>query len=440
MVAGRARKHAHHTVKLDKPRDTRILKSGVIYGANAAGKSNLVKAIDYARWMVIRGNRPKESIPVYPYRFSPECRSKPSTFSFEFSTGDSSYIYGFSLDSQQIHEEWLYEIRATTEQMLFERETSEDGETTVEFNLSLNAEDTQFVEFTARGTRANQLFLTETIERNITYFEHIDNWFRHALVIVHPDSKRRSFLIQFMMESDFQSRFKKLLKQFDTGISDLRLEKIDFNNLPVPDEIASEIRNDMLNEGESDDSALSTLEGDGLRYLLSLDGNKIIAQKIMTGHGIQTEEGNEDTVYLEVFEESDGTQRLFDILPGLMDLLDGEKVFIIDELDRSLHPHLTRNILALFLAATDNKSQLIVTTHDATLLDLDLLRRDEIWFVEKKGSGASDIYSLEEYAPRHDTDIRKGYLLGRYGAIPFINTHRLLNDDTGDEYAEEENV
>ncbi|MDQ7033693.1 MAG: AAA family ATPase [Anaerolineae bacterium] len=141
--------------------------------------------------------------------------------------------------------------------------------------------------------------------------------------------------------------------------------------------------------------------------------------KITTAHKV---EGEDNPIYLEVSEESDGTQRLFDIIPGLMDLIDGEKVFIIDELDRSLHPHLTRNILELFLKGKNNRSQLIVTTHEASLLNLDLLRRDEIWFIEKDRNGKSSAYSLEDFTPRKDKDIRKGYLLGRYGSIPFLST------------------
>lgn len=427
MVAGKTRQHPEQKLKLKKPNNLSVVKAGVIYGANASGKSNLVKAIAYARERIITGTRLKQLIPFNPFRFAKDCQSKPSEFTFEFSTNDMSYVYGFSLDAQRIHEEWLYEITATSERQIFERKTSADKKTTVVFNLKFDSKDDEdFLRFTARGTRPNQLFLTESIERNVEHFADVYNWFRNSLVIVYPDSKRRGLSAEFMDEGNFKQRFENLLKQFDTGISGIELQKIDLDSEPALQPIASDIRYDLRNlaHGNIEGIAISFAAPTGQYYLFfASEGSEIQSWKMITAHKV---EGEDDPIYLEVNEESDGTQRLFDIIPGLMDLMDGEKVFIIDELDRSLHPHLTRNILELFLKGKNNKSQLIVTTHEASLLDLNLLRRDEIWFIEKDGNGKSSAYSLEEYAPRYDMDIRKGYLLGRYGSIPFLNTEIAL--------------
>jgi uncharacterized protein len=421
MVAGKTRQHSEHKLELKRPSNLKVLKAGIIYGANASGKSNLVKAIDYARDRILEGTRPKQLIPFNPFRFARDCQSKPSKFMFEFSTGDTSYNYGFSLDAQRIHEEWLYEITATSEHPLFERKTSKNHETEVDFNIKFdNKDDENFLHFTARGTRPNQLFLTESIERNVKYLADVDKWFRQSLVIVFPDSRIQSLPLQFLNENDFKHKFPNMLKQFDTSISGIKLQNVDLDSEPIPQIILDDIKQDLLEATNDEQGGVATLEAsNGQRYLFRISEiGTIEALKMMTAHKV---DGEDDPIYLEVSEESDGTQRLFDIIPGLMDLMDGEKVFIIDELDRSLHPHLTRNILELFLKARGNKSQMIVTTHEASLLDLDLLRRDEIWFIEKDRNGKSSAYSLEEFNPRKDKDIRKGYLLGRYGSIPFLN-------------------
>lgn len=137
----------------------------------------------------------------------------------------------------------------------------------------------------------------------------------------------------------------------------------------------------------------------------------------MTAH--DSDDGEE--VLFDINEESDGTQRLLDIAPGLLDIFSTEKTYIIDELDRSLHADITTSIFKAFLNNTsDIHSQLIVTTHETNLLDLELIRRDEIWFVQKNKQGESSLYSLEEYQPRFDKDVRRGYLAGRFGGIPML--------------------
>ena len=139
----------------------------------------------------------------------------------------------------------------------------------------------------------------------------------------------------------------------------------------------------------------------------------------MTVHKLPSQK---DSVLFEIYEESDGTQRLFDLIPALIELSNNDRVFVIDEVDRSLHPNLTKSLIEYFLLNSKGlKNQLILTSHESSLLDLKLLRKDEIWFTEKRPSGSTSLYSLEEYKPRFDKEIRKGYLQGRFGAIPLIS-------------------
>jgi len=139
--------------------------------------------------------------------------------------------------------------------------------------------------------------------------------------------------------------------------------------------------------------------------------------KIVIAHEITD---THEEVPFDLKDESDGTVRLIDLIPALADLCDHEKLYLIDELDRSMHAQLTRAFMEYFFSCSTSRSQILATTHELDLLDLELLRKDEIWFVEKDSASASHLYSLEEFKPRFDKDIRKGYLQGRFGGIPII--------------------
>jgi len=155
---------------------------------------------------------------------------------------------------------------------------------------------------------------------------------------------------------------------------------------------------------------------DGQRYFAKKEAEQLKIYKLLLRHRDETCGSD---ILFEMDEESDGTLRLLDLIPMLYPGNGRNSVVIIDELDRSLHPSLSHEFISAFLQL-DNQKQIIVTTHEANLLDLDLVRRDEVWFVEKDSRGNSSVYSLEEFSPRYDKDIRKGYMLGRFGAIPFI--------------------
>jgi hypothetical protein len=426
MLAGKPRSHPHHVIKSGKKGLPKALKAGVIYGANASGKSNLIKAMRFAQRLVIRGTKRRRAINITPFKFHSAYGSKPSKFEFEFSCKARFYNYGFLLDSDRIHEEWLYEITPSTEKMIFERKTSPEGETHVEFdNIRFEtAKDREFLEFVARGTRANQLFLTETLDRDVPYFEDVYNWFDNSLVIVFPDTRREGLELE-VTDQEFREALQETLQLFDTGISGIELTDFDFEEDPRIPEVVRQDISETLSANKRDDARVTLRGPEGESYLLFLDeANELRALKLMTAHRL---EDDDSIVLLEVGEESDGTQRMLHLIPALMELLNSEKVIIIDELDRSLHPHISYQFIELFLnTKPEHRSQLIVTTHESHLLDLDLLRRDEIWFVEKAQNGASSVYSLEEFAQRNDKVVRKDYMMGRYGAIPLINPAQKL--------------
>jgi AAA15 family ATPase/GTPase len=268
------------------------------------------------------------------------------------------------------------------------------------------------------GTRPNQLFLTESIERGVKHFEIPYSWFDEILTFIFPYTRFEGLEFTIEEDKEFTNLLLKFLQLFNTGISDVVLKKVDIQSTlgDLPERIIS----DLLDDLEVGDKVVLSAPNDR-RYLIHKDQiNEIQVSKVMTKHKMF---GCDDEALLEVAEESDGTQRLIDLIPALIQLLKMDRVFVVDELDRSLHPKLSHIILELFLNnKIQQKSQLIVTTHESSLLNLNLLRRDEIWFVEKDDRGVSSVYSLEEFTPRYDKDVRKGYLLGRFGAIPIVHS------------------
>ncbi len=424
MVAGLPRKHKEHVVGSGKGNDYRTLKTAIIYGANAAGKSNLIKAMSFAQRLIVAGTDEKQAIPVTPFLLDRTMRDKPSRFQFEIKCNSTAYIYGFELDSKQVHSEWLSELRPSSEAMLYERRTDLEGKTTVELGrIPLTEEhDRGFMRFVEIGTRENELFLKKTILNRVEYFKEVYEWFDESLRFVFPNPRSGSVETTNMTHSEFEKDSRDIIQLFDLGIDNVKLEK---SESLLPQSLLQDIA-DMHREVNK--NVAIQFPSQNVYIFVSAD-NDISARKFMTVHKVVQEDREVDEVDFELNDESDGTQRLFELSSALLGLLSGagNRVYVIDELDRRLHPRMTKHIVDIFLANSENQScQMIVTTHESSLLDLDLVRRDEIWFVEKDSSGMSSVYSLEEFAPRYDVDVQKGYLQGRYGAIPIVPSYNVL--------------
>jgi len=412
MIPGRTKQRLDHIVLGGSGRkDIALLRSAVIYGANAAGKSNFVKALGFAKRLVLRGIQARKPIPIKPFKLDANSSAQPSKFEFEIRRNGSDYLYGFEINETQILAEWLHQIKKTTSAIIFERKTDTKEKTFVEFGNNIkfeNKKDKEFLEFVARGTRSNQLFLTESIDREVRYFQDVYEWFE-KLTVVYPESR---YDLDLDVTSESTNAMVKYLEKVGTGICGFDLQRMSpETEIPknVLDDVAKEIK-----PGEQ----ISLMENiRGQRYLVSKSKQgELETSKLMLKHKMV--DCNDDVLF-DTAEESDGTIRLMDLLPIVTKPEKEPRVYVIDELDRSLHPNLCYQLIQDFLAKP-GQSQLIVTTHESNLLTFDLLRRDEIWFVEKDERGATALYSLEEYTPRYDKDIQKGYLLGRFGAIPII--------------------
>lgn len=421
MIAGRPRMHQDHIFRDPKRRGLRLLKTGVIYGANAAGKSNLVKAMAFARNMVLRVKQPNEQIDVTPYRLDMKLEGTPSKFQFEFKAGTKAFTFGFQLDKDHVHSEWLYEIRTSSDVLLFERETKKGGDVNVTLGrLPFTSKHSRaFMELVETSTGSNELFLSKSVQNRVPFFKEIYEWFDDRLRIVFPSPMGAGIETTFKTESEFEQESRDIIRLFDLGIDNLKLEE---SETFLPSSVVKNIA-----EQHRQVSSTVAIQIPALNNYVFLDGeSEPRVRKFTTIHRATREKRD---IEFELDQESDGTQRLFELSSALLGLLsdDGDRVYVIDELDRSLHPRTTISILKMFLANSVNRpSQLIVTTHESSLLDLRLLRRDEIWFVEKDNGGASSLYSLEEFAPRYDSDIESGYLHGRFGAIPIVPSYNIL--------------
>lgn len=425
MIPSRERSHKDQVYKTTQKNTINLLRGAVIYGSNASGKSNLVKAISYAKQLITKGKAPGKPLDLQKFKLDTSTEDVPTKFEFEIQCQDKMYAYGFELMNTYIKEEWLYRIRSKNDELIFQRNSG--LENTFSFGKSIQnlpIEEFQLFDFVAKGTRENQLFLSETINRNLNEFSNIYTWFTRTLKIISPHSKDSGIEFKINEDASFKDYLTKVLDSADTGIKEINSEEISLKTSSSASKYFIDSLTDNLDE---DEGALITDPDSGKRIVLRKSNGELKAFKLSTIH--QCLNGKTEASF-DLEEESDGTRRLIELTPALYEMAhsDESSVHIIDEIDRSLHPHLTRFLVREHLESEKNsKSQLIVTTHETSLLDASLIRRDEIWFIQKDEFGASKLYSLNNFQPRYDKDIRKDYLLGRYGAIPFVGDFRRLN-------------
>ena len=424
IPAKKLKTNKEHVIALNK---VSVLRNATIYGANASGKTNIIDAIRFAKHVITK-KIPMEASKMYCRVFS-ENQEKESKFEFEIYKNGKFYAYGFSLlmSDQIIKSEWLYELLPSknTQTMLFERETDtnrlELGE-----NLMLDEIDTmRFKTYKLDFEDNNTGLLIREMNRNkkmnkeskLTFFRDVFEWFDEDLVTIFPDQPITDF--EYFYGDGGSDKINEIIELFDTGISKVKIEEISVADLKnkIPTKIADDILQSFKNKLE--DSA------DNMKAMMSLRTNTAF-YNIKGARGedpvittIMLEHGNAFSDF-EFSEESDGTRRLFDLLDILISN-EKNKIYVIDELERSLHPKLTYKFLELFFVhLKENNTQLIFTTHESTIMDQELLRRDEIWFVERNKDNVSHLYSLDRFKERYDKKLSKAYLEGRYGAVPVL--------------------
>ena len=363
----------------------KVLKSAAIYGANASGKSNLFKILTLVVLMLRSSNSVdiNAKLPLIPFKLDKGSVNKPSEFEIKFILDETRYVYGFIADKDKIYDEYLYYYPNGRETKIFDRTnineysyTQKDEKILREIEAK-NAQNKFFLATATNWnfdkTKAAYNFLTNGIG-TCNNLEILKNM-AYKMYETNPDYLK-DFAIDFLQKADF-------------NIEDYQISQID-----VPGEFLTAIP----------------------EFITKTLPDKPKAYQVLFKH-------KNSYNYLSIDEESLGTQMIFAFIPFLADSLKNKKVLIIDELDKSLHPFLVQYIVEIFNDAEINKngSQLIFNTHDTNLLDLNILRRDQIWFTEKNSeTGESDLYSLSDFSVRKQENVEKGYMLGRYGAVPFI--------------------
>jgi AAA15 family ATPase/GTPase len=403
----------------------RLMRAAALYGANASGKSNLVKAIGMARDLIVWGILPKATLPARPFRLAPNAPPGPTRFQFDFLVDDIRYSYVLIITTEFVTGEALYRTLPDTsnEELIYEREAPSDGgEHRIVFGPTALAGDDaqkQFAQFIAKGTPKQQPLLTEFVTRNVPGFATIHAWFRRHLAIVFPSTPYINLVRELFESSSLREFYGRMLSAMGTGVHGVRVEKEkDMGLAHLFRDIAEVFRMPKVK-----DVFQALFYSSVVPYIgvdVERDGEDASLFTLFMEHS--TRSG--PTVSFPLAEESDGTQRLIHLLPVLFHGTQGPCT-VIDELDRSLHTALTRRFIEDFMAmASGAQSQLIFTTHDTNLLNKRLLPPASIWFVEKDDDGASHLHSLADYRGGqldHLLDhLEEGYLQGRFGAIPFL--------------------
>ncbi len=410
MVATRERQHGERIPRVPKY-PVRVLPVAAIFGGNASGKTNFFKALEFAQQLVIEGTKPDELIPVEPCIIDDACMDKPSGFKLELLIDELIYEFSFALTTESVIEEKLVKITRNSEYTLYDRKHGN-----IDFDDDLKKKNAN-LNFIFQGTRGNQLLLTNSVSQNMDAFQPVYSWFMNSLVMISPNSIFAPGVVSFDKEHPEYDSMNDALSQLDTGISRLGSKEISLDDANFPEPMKKDLQRNLKPGIMANAVASHTKE----RLTITKIDKKLITKKMVTYHS-KIQGGN---VQFEFSQESDGTQRVVDLLPSFLDIssANSNKVYIIDELDRSLHTLLSRKLIEAYLAgcAKKSRSQLLFTTHDVLLMDQRIIRRDEMWVTERDTNGFSTMFSFSDYKDiRYDKDIKKSYLTGRLGGIPNI--------------------
>ena len=376
--------------------EERVLNSVAIYGANAAGKTNLFKALTTAILMIRKSSQLQKNDRlegIVPFLFDKSMVEKPTSFEFVFTASGIKYIYGFSATPIDVVSEYLYAYFSAKPSTIFER----DGN---EFKFP---KDKRMLDQVAEKNTPNKLFLSTATTWNYDRTEPAYSWFDKG-INTYPEYERLHPIAFEQFEKGEQDKVHQfvieLLKESDINIQDYMIK-----SEPINDQDLIQIFGPLYQAAK--DAKM-------------LEGKK---QNVFMDHLVSNEDGTTSIFRMSMADESKGTENLFLLAPILMRALSTGETVVIDEIERSLHPLLVKYVVSYFNdpVRNPNHAQLIFNTHNLELMSLDIFRRDQIYFVDKSGkTGASEIYSLDEFSVRTEENIKKGYLLGRFGAIPSI--------------------
>lgn len=404
-----------HNLKLDNDNLIKVsdklslLKSKAIYGANASGKSNIVKALAVFIGILATSFKDAEALNIIePFLLSSETENEPTFFQLVFRYENVKYRYGFEATDKEIKSEWLYATLNLREQTLFIRENQK----IIEINSTHYNEGAIIIDFFEAYTeesdkneifRPNSLFLSSVAA--LGYGKLSKSIIRYTSSIILINGLGQNYLYKLAGDSLINPKLKKFIMDFlknaDIGIEDLdKIEKLQ-----------------NTSQSNSNHQNIDSDDGSKKRNIIISKRNKFNANLEKEGFG---------TFHFD-FQESEGTNKMFELGPPIYHSINNGIPLIIDEFDARFHPLITKKIVELFNSPLNKNAQLIFVTHDTNLLSADLLRRDQIDFVEKDKYGASHLYTLVKFKGiRNNASFEKDYIQGKYGAIPFLGNFDTL--------------
>lgn len=408
--------------------DVSVLRTAVIYGANGAGKSCLIRAIGRLQAMVAHGTLPPAaSRDANKYTGAKE----PVTLEIEFKTASDQYSYGVSYCSGTCVEEWLYSTKRTPKCIFKRKSDRTTGKTKISLQPTKkgDAKNKMLVTLLEENIlKGNELLLSKYDVVKETQMKDAYMWIVTQMHVIYPETHSTSIFDNRYSNPLFKQQSEKLITALDLGIDELMLKDEDLESFKMSisewPELVQGVEKIVRKLSKTPDKDMEAMvEASAFTISIRREGDKYFVRRIKSVHKVGA--GNYD---FELKEESDGTQRIFDFLPVVQEVNGMTKTYIIDELDRSLHPSLVKALVERIVTDKNMKGQLIFTTHDAGLLNGNIFRNDEIWFTEKdRETQNTHIYTLDEFKPRTDLNLEKGYLNGRFGAIPFLAKLNELN-------------
>ena len=375
----------------------RLLRSTVMNGPNGSGKSTLIQALRLVRYQVINSQKESQAgdaIDVVPFKLTAASRAADSEFEVTFVEQGVRYEFGFCCNRERVTEEWLIAYPMGRAQKWFHRVfDAEVGKDVYKFSTSFLGGKSRHGLWKEQ-TRSNALFFSTAIQLNNEQLKPAFDWFKSRLQVV--DSVRGfspGYTMQRCGKDEDRKRVVQFMNSADLSIADIQLKETVFSADSLPQGMSAAIRGEFLKD---------------------MAGKKFLEPRFF-----HKDVNTAEAVEFDEAEESDGTRALFAIAGPWLDVLENERVLVVDELDTSLHPLLVHHLVRR-LHHEGTKAQLIFTTHDTTLLSQKLLRRDQVWFMENDDKSATRLYPLSDYSPRETEAIERGYLNGRYGGIPFL--------------------
>ena len=419
MFTNKSQRHLSHKRSVAK---VSYLKMAALYGANGAGKSNLVKSMHLLKAVVMNGSLPSY-VSELKYKLDKACKDRPSSVAVEFVANGVIYYYTITFDGTGIWYELLSETLPNgDDRRIFEREYQE-GKESICFHdgFADDAKNRLFIEVLEEKFLARKdvllTMLQEKYGKDFPDTALAYGWFSDTLNVVNASETTGPLAHVFLKENDVLRLGNDIVKRLSVGVNGIYVSRYEIEQTDKTQRIFERL--------EKDPDAIMDVFNPytGERTSFVKEGEKVIAETIRTNH---SDMENNDVPF-NFGMESDGTQRLVDYVPMLNGVMRGGKVFVIDEIERSIHPAVVKELVRLLSSDSGMDGQIVFTTHETCLLDQDILRTDEIWFAQKDKTGCTDLYSLSDFNVHATANVENGYLNGRYGAIPFLDDLKTLH-------------